>query len=232
MIMRKALILPVLLLISLRAAAGAFIVQLNFSPVFNGSPLIPGKSCVNAINNDTETVDQLRFYISGIRFLSEGKEVAAESNSFHLLDIQDSASMYIRCSFEKAFSYDEIRFNLGIDSLTNVSGVMGGDLDPTKGMYWTWQSGYINFKIEGTGPKCATRNHVFQFHVGGYSGENASLQPVLLSCPQGGSQQKISVDLGLFLSQVDLKKENEIMSPGPEAVHMAKLFAAAFSIRK
>jgi hypothetical protein len=35
--------------------------------------------------------------------------------------------------------YDQIQFQLGIDSLTNVSGAMGGDLDPTKGMYWTWQ---------------------------------------------------------------------------------------------
>ena len=59
--------------------------------------------------------------------------------------------------------FSKLKFQLGIDSLTNVSGAMGGDLDPTKGMYWTWQSGYINMKIEGKSNSCKTRKNQFQF---------------------------------------------------------------------
>ena len=76
--------------------------------------------------------------------------------------------------------HDKIKFNLGIDSLTNVSGVMGGDLDPTKGMYWTWQSGYINFKMEGSSAVCPTRNHEFQFHIGGYQDPFYAMQTLEL----------------------------------------------------
>jgi hypothetical protein len=230
--MKKISLSLVLLFLVLFSRAQVKNVSLNLLPLFNSQKLALGKAFFDPRAKDSVRIDQLRFYISGIRFLSKGKEVAAERNSYHLLDLEDSASLKINCSFEKAFRYDEIRFNLGIDSVTNVSGVMGGDLDPTKGMYWTWQSGYINFKIEGTAPECATRNHVFLFHVGGYSGANASLQTVALSCPQGGAHQDIVVDLGQFLGAVDLKQENEVMSPGPDAVHLAKLFAAAFSIRK
>ena len=64
--------------------------------------------------------------------------------------------------------FDAIQFNLGIDSLTNVSGALGGDLDPTKGMYWTWQNGYVNFKLQGTSDLCNNPKNEFEFHLGGY----------------------------------------------------------------
>jgi len=44
-----------------------------------------------------------------------------------------------------------------VDSLANVSGAMSNDLDATKGMYWSWQSGFINLKIEGKSASCKTR---------------------------------------------------------------------------
>ena len=61
-----------------------------------------------------------------------------------------------------------ISFCIGIDSLASVSGALSGDLDPSNGMYWAWQSGYINMKIEGTSSSCKTRKNSFNFHIGGY----------------------------------------------------------------
>lgn len=125
--------------------------------------------------------------------------------------------------------YDTIKFHLGIDSLTNVSGAVGGDLDPTKGMYWSWQSGYINFKLEGNSPLCNTRNHEFQFHLGGYSAPFASMQTVYLPLT---AKQKANIlfDVQKLLSAIDLSVQQSIMIPGGDAVALSRLVASSFSI--
>lgn len=120
-------------------------------------------------------------------------------------------------------------FHIGIDSATNVSGAMGGDLDPTKGMYWAWQSGYINVKIEGTSSVCNTRNHEFQFHLGGYLPPHYALQT--LHFPVKNPQQiQIDIDIQKFLKNIDLARQNHIMSPSKEAVVLSKIFADACTI--
>jgi hypothetical protein len=106
---------------------------------------------------------------------------------------------------------------------------MGGDLDPTKGMYWTWQSGYINFKLEGTSPLCTTRNNEFQFHLGGYQKPNYCLQtlsfPIINSC-----KIDLELDVQKILEHVDLPRTNHIMSPSAEAVLISKIVANAFTL--
>jgi hypothetical protein len=121
--------------------------------------------------------------------------------------------------------FDAIRFNIGIDSTTNSGGVKGGDLDPTKNMYWAWQSGYINFKLEGKSKACKTRNNVFQFHIGGYSYPNNSLQTVTLPI---NKILNINFDLEKLLSGIGLQTMNEIMSPGAKGMQVAKLYKTVF----
>lgn len=104
-----------------------------------------------------------RFYLGGFRFLQKGREVFREESSYHLVDWNETWKLAIP-------EYDEMAFLLGTDSLANVSGALGGDLDPTKGMYWTWNSGYINVKLEGTAPMSKGRNSGFWAAPGGIQG--------------------------------------------------------------
>jgi len=62
---------------------------------------------------------------------------------------------------------------IGTDSITNVSGALDGDLDPIKGMYWAWNSGCINFKLEGT-RVISGKKTPFEYHIGGYNGPQAT----------------------------------------------------------
>jgi hypothetical protein len=112
----------------------------------------------------------------------------------------------LKIDFDKNITddFDEIQFSIGIDSLTNVSGAMGGDLDPVNGMYWSWQSGYINFKVEGNSEKSGAVHKDFQFHIGGYLKPFETLQTVIL--PLKRNQNVIFVDVSRFLSEIDLKK--------------------------
>ncbi|MCB0479666.1 MAG: hypothetical protein KDC84_15975, partial [Crocinitomicaceae bacterium] len=114
---------------------------------------------------DSIQISEFRFYVSNLVFEREGTGFM-EQESFHLVDIFGQNNFDV--NFPPFFKFDTLEFYLGIDSITNVAGVMGGDLDPTKGMYWTWQSGYINLKLEGKSPKSPTSKNEFQYHLGGY----------------------------------------------------------------
>lgn len=179
---------------------------------------------------DSFLVDNLKFYLSGIEFIRNDKFFYLEKNSFHLVDFLDSNSTKFKLEIPNKLSFSSVKMNLGIDSLTNSSGVQGGALDPTTGMYWTWQSGYINFKLEGKSNLCETRNNAFTFHLGGFSSENNALQVLQF---QLISQNKIEINLDIqkFLTSIDLKTQNHIMSPSKEAVGLAKKLASLFSTK-
>lgn len=206
--------------------------MINLQPVFNSQKLVPGKMYFDPKTNDSLRIDVLQFYISGISFYRKDSLVYQEPNSFHLVDLNDSASLKLHCQFPNSIRYDKIKFNIGIDSTTNVAGVLGGDLDPTKGMYWTWQSGYINFKLEGYSPQCPARNHKFQYHLGGYQSPNASIQTLSFSADSKTKELKLEMNLNLFLNGMDLKKEYQIMSPGENAVRISKQIPGIFRLVK
>lgn len=199
----------------------------TFFPKYGNDALLPISTYRH--QDTTVTFTTLRFYISGIEFLKQRKTVWKEQNSYYLIDIEDTASMHLNMQVPIDVVYDTIKFHLGIDSLTNTSGAVGGELDPTKGMYWSWQSGYINFKLEGNSPLCSTRNHEFQFHLGGYAAPFASIQTVYLPLT---SRQKANIvlDIQKLLSAIDLSVQQSIMIPGNDAVALSRLAASSFSI--
>lgn len=167
------------------------------------------------------SIDNFKFYISKICLLKDGEIIFQEENSFHLIDVINGKDQFT-FNINKELKYDHVQFLLGIDSLTNVSGALDGDLDPTKGMYWTWQSGYINFKLEGIHTDCPTRDKKFQFHLGGYLPPFLAAKNVLLDC---NTQELIQIefDLDAFLNEIDLSTTHTIMSPGKKAVDLASI---------
>ncbi len=201
-----------------------------FKPTFEKQELIFEKE-YTLQSGEKLRFERLRFYISNIRLFNNQKQVFTEPNSFHLIDISDTQTLKLHLDIPRSATFNQLCFNIGIDSVTNVSGALGGDLDPTKGMYWTWQSGYINFMLEGTSPICPTRNHQFQFHLGGYSGANNALQNVWLDV-QKSPFLSIGLDIEKWFSNIDLSQLNHIMSPSEKAVSLAKDLAQYFYILK
>lgn len=178
---------------------------------------------------DSIQITELKFYVSGVELWNNNQKVWAEQNSFHLIDINDPSSLKVTLNIPVIGKYDQLRFMIGIDSATNVAGALGGDLDPTRGMYWTWQSGYINMKLEGSSNVCKTRNNRFQFHIGGYQYPFNALQQVVLSIP---AQQHIPVvfNVKALLEKLNLVKRPEMMSPCNDAVVLSRQMVQLFSI--
>jgi hypothetical protein len=177
--------------------------------------------------NDSIQIETLKFYISSIELLNKGKVIWKEQNSFHLIDISNEKTLTALLNIPATITFDQVKFNLGIDSITNVSGALGGDLDPTKGMYWTWQNGYINFKLEGKSNVCKTRLHEFQLHLGGYQYPFNSLTSVVLNVSQN-EKADILIDIKRFLKTIDLSTQHHIMSPCSDAMLLSNKVLKTF----
>jgi hypothetical protein len=210
----------------------SFIDQRSDSFVFTGyfgkEQLVRGKNYFCASKGDSISVSTCRFYISDI-VLKEGTTVAG-TYTYKLIDLFDTArsSFVFPCYAEGNIT--EISFNLGIDSTTNVSGAKGGDLDPTKGMYWAWQSGYINLKLEGKSNVCKKSRGEYQYHLGGYAAPNNALQRVVLKANNDHGDFCVNVDVEKFFAAADMQAVSNVMSPSANAVKLSAHAAQMFSL--
>jgi hypothetical protein len=180
--------------------------------------------------SDTLEIETFKFYVSNIKVQYDDKTIVKPKNNYHLVDIENPASLSISIDKKQNKLISKVTFDIGIDSISSVSGALGGDLDPAKGMYWAWQSGYINFKIEGKSNSCKTRKNQFHFHLGGYLKPNCALRTITLESKKPTENALIVVDLKEFFSAVALSTTNSIMIPGKQAMSMADLVATMFSI--
>ena len=201
-------------------------VHLRFEPQYKGHILFQSKS---TNQEDLLKISRFRWYLSNFSLLKEGVVVWSASQKHYYMDAAIDSTMRVDWAIPKDVDYDALQFNLGIDSVTNTSGAMGGDLDPTKGMYWAWNSGYINLKLEGTHPLCPARKHKFQYHLGGYSGKLNSLQRVVL--PTSETSAIVEINLDAFFQAVDITRTYQIMSPSEQAVALSQIAASLFSIQ-
>jgi hypothetical protein len=126
-----------------------------------------------------------------------------------------------------------------VDSLHNCSGAQSGDLDPVKGMFWTWNSGYIFFKLEGKSPASHSPGNIFEFHVGGYRKPNNNLRGVELKfgdeleiVPEQMKIVQVKADIAQvfrFPNDIDLSVHSSITEPSQAGI-IADNYKDMFSI--
>lgn len=208
--------------------------QLKFNLCFRNQPLLINHSYSS--KTDTLEISVLKFYISELELHYKDGTTHQEQNSFHLIDASDKNSQFINLPNKKDLI--KVRFNIGIDSTSSVSGALSGDLDATKGMYWAWQSGYINMKIEGKSTSCKTRKNAFQFHIGGYMKPYYALKEVNINFNDNDNDNdninkcneiSIKIDVSKLFKSINLSETNSVMIPGEKAMQIADLSVKMFS---
>ena len=204
-------------------------IQINFHYAF-GAGELKLDHYYSLDNSDSIEINTLKFYISNLVLLNDDEPVLTEAKSYHLINAEDKNTSTLKLPIDKRVNYNTLSFNLGIDSLTNVSGVMANDLDPSNNMYWTWQSGYINIKLEGHSNQSLARKSEFKFHLGGYQYPFNSLQKVQLKVIQSDSIE-IELDLAEVISEMKLAELDHVMSPSLPAVEMSVGIANKFHIQ-
>jgi len=215
---------------------------IKMNPLANGTPLVLNTEYVNDLGEDY-TVTAFKFYISNIS-ISDGESAnSAEQESYHLVDASNLGTKTFNAQMGR-IGFNRIRFLVGVDSLRNVSGAQTGALDPMNGMFWTWNSGYIMAKLEGTSTFSTAPGQRIQYHIGGYAGAESTQRWVTLGFP-GGGMYTISPEQPLALTiDVDLDKwfhsahdlpiaaNPLVMTPGPLSVQQADNYATMFTVTK
>ena len=201
---------------------------LSILPVYHSNILSLDSVYTNS-TGDTIRIETCKFYISNAMLTESLSRKGTHLDDYLLIDVFEPRT-WLLGKVDTATFYTELSFNLGIDSVTNNSGALDGALDPSLGMYWTWQSGYINAKLEGSSTASNARNNQFQFHLGGYLSPYNALQKVKLNL-SNKADIVLLWDIAPFFDKVDIHNNNHTMSPSANAVELSKLLASFFSIQ-
>ncbi len=214
-------------------------VTLMFEHVW-GSNMLPfdlNEQVVHPKTGDTLTYSMFRYYISNIMLEKADGEKWIQEESYHLIDLSEPTSLMIKLEDIPNGDYTQLHYTFGVDSTRNVSGAQVGALDPANGMFWSWNSGYIMVKAEGTSPNSSTGD--FAFHLGGFSGTNnvvterssALSTTIEVSGDDNASMIHLMVNPARFWHTVDgLTTVSKIHMPNATATQMGQDFANGINV--
>ena len=207
-------------------------------PIFGNRQFSFDSSYVNAAGESLQ-VTKCLFYLSNFSVTySDGKKRKIPA-SYFLVDLSDSNSCRIQLPIENK-NILSIHFLLGIDSVTNVRGIQKGVLDPARGMFWTWNTGYIMAKMEGISAVSTLPGKKFSYHIGGYAGNHNVVKSIDLSTTGKREIKKeqtivLLADLSHWFngpSPLSIAQQPNCHSPGELAQKIAGNFQSMFSIQK
>jgi hypothetical protein len=166
--------------VNVAAATGS--VALQFDAVVGTAPLVLANQLYTRANGQQMRVTRFAYYCSNIRLSRADGSSFAVPNSYYLVTADAPVSQSITISGVPVGEYTGLSFMVGVDSVRNVSGAQTGALDPVNGMFWTWNSGYIFMKMEGTSPQAPHVPTVPEgsliFHIGGFQRPNNAIRTV------------------------------------------------------
>ena len=229
-------------------------VTLKINNVAGSSPLVLNDKTYTNSSGEKFTITTINYFISNIKFKrKDGSEyVVPQDSSYFLIKEIDSTTKSINLKVPKG-KYTAINFIIGVDSLrsttdlrhrTDALDISGGMLD---GMYWTWNSGYIFFKLEGICEQAKpdmTGQRKFRYHIGGFGGYNTpslnNIKEITIDLNEHGiinakKKKHITVNINADLlkafdgkNQMSITKESNIMF-GVQSKSVADNYSTMFS---
>ena len=197
--------------------------QLLFEARAGSELLVPGTGVYRNGGNEPFTVKEFDFFISNIQLTTArgGVFSVPKDSSYFLISTANGSTTALLRNLP-AGAYTGVTFTLGIDSLKSTAPLeqRTGVLDPAgaaAGMYWTWNSGYIFLKLEGTSPVAATPENRFVYHIGGFGGYNTptinNLRKIHLEAPAGGAAAVAEGSMPQMIITADVLKIFDAVKP-------------------
>ncbi len=182
---------------------------LNFefeNVVDNASLELNTKTYTNASSEDFN-ISTFKYYVSNIELTDSKGSIYKVPENYFLIDQSEESSLKPMIEGIPAGDYTKISFTIGVDSARNFAGAQTDALDPLNGMFWTWNSGYIFVKLEGSSPASVATNNKLAFHIGGASATTNAIR-------------KTSIDLAPYTLRIRTDKVPEVHIK----VNVAKMF--------
>lgn len=219
-------------------------VGIEISHLAGGPPLQLGAPFKTAAGDEL-TLDKLRYYLSNVRLRrADGGWFAnpqspQKPDGYFLVDEAVPASKKLVIGPVPDGNYGGIEFMIGVDDTRNHAGAQTGALDPARGMFWMWHSGYIFLKLEGRSPQSTAKAQAVSWHVGGGDIAAPLSRTVFLPLPEPAQvRPKLAPEIHLDLDvsavfggaqPLRLAELPEAMEP-PQVVPVADRFAGAFRV--
>lgn len=223
-------------------------IKIKFDHIAHGKKLSLNTETYTNAANETYSVSMLKYYISNIKVTNIKGEtyVLPKKDSYFLIDQSKLESLKPSITIPEG-EYTSLEFNVGIDSATNVSPLEGriGVLDiANNDMYWSWNSGYIFFKIEGSSESANSQDKKFRYHIGLYGGMNSPTvnnnKIIKINLEAAGVakvQQNLSADIHLMVdigkifngpNPIKIAEHATVMTTGPHQ-EIANNYASMFT---
>jgi hypothetical protein len=215
-------------------------IVIQFRAYVHGVPLELNKKYLNPFG-ETFEITRFRFYTGKLAPAYTDASIKPKiSSPYHLIDFSDSSTTRIELP-AIAGNCHGIQLQIGVDSMDQNRGAQSGALDPAKGMFWTWNSGYINFKIEGNSPVSTQPSHLFEYHIGGYRNDNNTVWKIKLYNTNDESflitkENKVIIEVGIDLdylfdgpTPLRIKEVSSCMMPGELARKISENFIGTFT---
>lgn len=194
----------------------------------NEQDFILGKDLIHPMHHDTLNFSKFKYYVSNIKLKKADGTYFVHPESYFLVDLATLSSTSLSVPNVPVGDYTEMTYTLGVDSVRNVSGAQTGVLDPVNTMFWSWNSGYIMTKAEGSYLKDSVSTP-FVFHLGGFKGADNVVTTKTISFSANNltisanktSKVKITVNPGTLFHTTSVKTLDVIHMPGADAVSMA-----------
>jgi hypothetical protein len=221
--------------------AGNYTVKVTFKHKVGSSNFALNTNYSNPFG-ETYRLSAFKYYISNTELLRNSTKVGAEDkDGYHLVSATDAASETFSFNVSTT-KLNALSFLIGVDSLRNVSGAQTGALDPLNGMFWTWSTGYIMAKMEGSSPVSSQPLNEVVFHIGGFKGNQNATRRVTLYFPpgkevmtrqNGTAEITVECDINKWFNGVHPIKIVDFsatMSPGAQAMKYADNYATMHQV--
>ena len=206
---------------------------IKFENMANGKKIVLNDSTYTNSFGEKYTVSKLKYYISNVNFVSSSS--STKNKNVYLIDENKKDSIKVTLPKNKIIG---IYFQIGVDSLLNCSGAQTGVLDPLNDMFWTWNNGYVNFKLEGTSTSSTADKQRIEQHIGGYKNPYKTMRMVYLEIsPKYFLTKKsitIQVDVDKYWNasnEIRIAEKPVIAIAGQMASDAADNFTKMFSIK-
>jgi hypothetical protein len=230
----------ILLMTSFRKSVMDTSLVIHFKAYVHGEPLQLNKEYKNPFGEIYE-ISRFRFYVGKIEpVYTDAGLKPNRAPPYQLIDFSDSSSTLIEFPATMG-TCNGIQFVLGIDSADQNQGAQTGSLDPIKGMFWTWNSGYQSFKMEGFSPLSNQPSHMIAYHIGGYRYPFSTVWKIKMNTTNDEvfritNEYKIIVDVPVELdyffdgaTPLRIREISSCTTPGEMARKISENFIGSFT---